>query len=92
MTVKRSSAGKRRLQASCTADLKRGNSADPTKIRPTTKRTLRGLGGRRVVLEGFGRRAPAFIAITAGGAPPLGAWLSPTELRRFVEAARKILR
>jgi len=64
----------------------------PSKIRPTTKRTVRGLGGRRIVLEGFGRHAPAFIAIAAGGTAPIGAWLSPTELRRLIEAARKILR
>ena len=63
-----------------------------SKIRPTTKRTMRGLGGRRIVLEGFGRHAPAFIAITAGNTTPIGAWLSPPELRRLVEAARKILR
>ena len=63
-----------------------------SKIRPTTKRTMRGLGGRRIVLEGFGRRAPAFLAIAAGSTAPIGAWLSPTELRRLVEAARKILR
>lgn len=62
------------------------------KIRPTTKRSIRGLGGRRIMLEGFGRRAPAFIAIAAGDTAPIGAWLSPTELRRLVEAAKKILR
>jgi len=64
----------------------------PPKIRPTTKRTVRALGGRRVMIEGFGPRAPVFIAIAAGGAPPIGAWLSQAELRRLVEAARKILR
>lgn len=62
------------------------------KIRPTSKRTLRALAHRRVVLEGFGPRSPAFIAITARGSAPIGAWLSPTELRRLIEAARKILR
>ncbi len=62
------------------------------KARPTTRRTLRALGGRRVVLEGFGRRAPTFVAIAGGNDAPIGAWLSPTELRRFVEAARRILR
>lgn len=62
------------------------------KIRPTTRRTLRALGGRRVVVEGFGRRSPAFVAITGGGDAPIGAWLSPTELRRFVDVARRILR
>lgn len=60
--------------------------------RPTTRRTLRALGGRRVVVEGFGRRAPTFVAITGCSDVPVGAWLSPAELRRFVEAARKILR
>ena len=44
------------------------------------------------MLQGFGRRAPAFIAIAANDTAPIGAWLSPTELRRLVEAARKILR
>lgn len=62
------------------------------KIRPTTRRTLRALGGRRIVVEGFGRRAPTFVAIAAGGDAPIGAWLSPAELRRFVEAARRILK
>ena len=62
------------------------------KIRPTTKRTLRALGGRRIVVEGFGRRAPVFVAITGGGDAPIGAWISPSELRRLVETARKILR
>jgi len=62
------------------------------KIRPTTRRTLRALGGRRVVVEGFGRRAPAFVAISGGSDVPVGAWLSPNELRRLVEAARRILR
>jgi hypothetical protein len=65
---------------------------DEKKVRPMIKRTLRALGGRRIVLEGFGRRAPAFVAITAGGSPPIGAWLSPAELRRFIDAARRILR
>jgi hypothetical protein len=62
------------------------------KIRPTTRRTLRALGGRRIVVEGFGRRAPTFVAIAAGGDVPIGAWLSPAELRRFVETARRILK
>jgi hypothetical protein len=62
------------------------------KIRPTTRRTLRALGGRRIVVEGFGRRAPAFVAISGGGDAPVGAWLSPAELRRFVDAAKRILR
>lgn len=62
------------------------------KVRPTTRRTLRALGGRRIVIEGFGRLAPTFVAITAGGEAPIGAWLSPTELRRFVETVRRILK
>lgn len=66
--------------------------ATARKARPTTRRTLRALGGRRVVVEGFGRSAPTFVAIRGGGAGPIGAWLSPAELRRFVEAARRILR
>jgi len=64
----------------------------PAKVRPSTRRTLRALGGRRVVIEGFGRRAPAFVAIAAGDDPPIGAWLSPGELRRFVDVARRILK
>jgi hypothetical protein len=91
MTAKRHKARRKHLQTSSTADPKRINSEAPAKIRPTTKRTLQGLGGRRVLLEGFGRQAPAFIAITAGSSPPIGAWLSPAELRRFVEAAKRIL-
>jgi hypothetical protein len=65
---------------------------DERKVRPTTKRTLRALGGRRIVIEGFGRRSPAFMAIAAGADAPIGAWLSPTELRRLVEAVRRILK
>jgi hypothetical protein len=65
--------------------------AAPT-IRPKTKRTLRVLGGRRVVVEGFGRRAPAFVAILGGGGVPVGAWLSPSQLRCLVETARRILK
>ena len=68
--------------------MKRGEA----KIRPTTRRTLRALGGRRVVVEGFGRRSPTFVAIAGGSDVPVGAWLSPTELRRFIEAARRILK
>ena len=62
------------------------------KIRPKTRRTLRALAGRRIVVEGFGRRSPTFVAITGGSEAPIGAWLSPGELRRLVEAARRILR
>jgi hypothetical protein len=64
----------------------------PSKSRPTTRRTLRALGGRRVVIEGFGKRAPTLVAIGGSGEAPAGAWLSPAELRRFVEVARKILK
>jgi len=63
-----------------------------TAIRPTTRRTLRARDGRRFVIEGFGRRAPVFVAITGGGLVPASAWLSPTELRRLIDAARRILR
>lgn len=62
------------------------------KVRPKTRRTLRALGGRRIVVEGFGRRAPAFVAIVGGKEAPIGAWLSPAALRKLVEAARRILR
>lgn len=62
------------------------------KVRPKTRRTLRALGGRRIVVEGFGRRAPTFVAIVGGNEAPIGAWLSPAMLRKLVEAARRILR
>lgn len=62
------------------------------KVRPKTRSTLRALGGRRIVVEGFGRRAPTFVAIAGGSEAPIGAWLSPAALRRLVEAARRILR
>jgi hypothetical protein len=62
------------------------------KVRPTTRRVFRARGGRRVVVEGFGRRSPTFVAITGGGVVPASAWLSRAELRRLVEAARRILR
>jgi len=65
---------------------------DETKIRPTIKRTFRALQGRRVVIEGFGRRAPAFIAIGGSSDVPVGAWLSPADLRRLVETAKRILK
>lgn len=61
-------------------------------IRPKTRRSLRALGGRHIVLEGFGRRAPAYITIGGASDVPVGAWISPSELRKLVEAARKILR
>ena len=62
------------------------------KIRPTTRRTLRALGGRKVVVEGFGGRSPTFVAIAGGSDAPIGAWLSPGELRKFVKAAMRILK
>lgn len=62
------------------------------KVRPTTRRTLRARGGRRVIVEGFGRRAPTFVAIVGGSEVPSVAWLSPRELRRFVETAKRILK
>lgn len=64
-------------------------------VRPTTRRTrrtLRALGGRRVVVEGFGKRSPTFVAIIGGDEAPRVAWLSPAELRRFADVARKILK
>jgi hypothetical protein len=45
-----------------------------------------------VVVEGFGPSSPTFVAIAGGDAVPIGAWLSPAELRRFVETARRILK
>lgn len=64
--------------------------SDP--VRPKMRRTLRALNGRRVVVEGYGRRAPAFVAIAGSSDVPVGAWLTPVELRRFVEVARRILK
>lgn len=66
--------------------------ASASSIKPTSRRTLRALGGRRIVVEGFGRSAPTYVAISGGNDVPTGAWISPTELRRFVEAARRILK
>lgn len=62
------------------------------KIKPRVRATLRALGGRRIVVEGFGRDAPAFVVVAGGGGCPEGAWLSPRELRRLVDTARKILK
>ena len=62
------------------------------KARPTTRCTLRALSDRRIMIEGFGRRAPTFVAISGGSDVPVGAWLSPGELRRLVAVARRILR
>jgi hypothetical protein len=69
----------------------RQSSVTP-KVRPTTRRTLRALGGRRVVVEGFGRRAPTFVAIAGGNEAPSSAWLSRGELRRFADVVRRILK
>jgi hypothetical protein len=60
--------------------------------RPTTRCTLRALGGRRVIVEGFGRGAPAFVTIAGSSDVPVSAWLSPRELRRLVETAKRILK
>ena len=62
------------------------------KVRPKTRRTLRALGGRRVVIEGFGRRSPTFVSIAGCSDVPVGAWLTPPELRRLVDAGKKILK
>jgi hypothetical protein len=62
------------------------------KVKPRVKTTLRALGGRRVVIEGYGRRAPAFVAVAGGGYAPSVAWLSPAALRRLANTARKILK
>jgi hypothetical protein len=56
--------------------------------RPRVKATLRALASRRVVVESYGRRTPTFIAVAGGE----GAWLSPRELRRLADVARRILR
>ena len=66
--------------------------APASSIKPTSRRTLRALGGRRVVIEGFGRSAPTFVAISGGNDVPTGAWLSSSQLRRLVETARRILK
>lgn len=61
-------------------------------LRATTRRTLRALGDRRIVIEGFGKHSPTLVTIVGGSEAPSGGWLSPSELRRFVEVARKILK
>jgi hypothetical protein len=61
-------------------------------VRPSSRRTLRALGGRRIVIENYGKHAPTFIAIAGSSDVPVGAWLSRSELRRFVETAKKILK
>ncbi len=62
------------------------------KINPanTTRRTIRALGGRHVVIKAFSGRA--FVSIAGGSDVPVGAWLSAGELRHFVEAAQRILK
>jgi hypothetical protein len=62
------------------------------KIRPRVKRSLRALSGRRVVIEGFGRKAPSFVMIGGGGDTPASAWLAPAELRKLIETGKKILK
>lgn len=66
--------------------------AAPSKVRPTTRRTLHALGGRRVMIEGFGKRSPTLVVIGGNGEAPAGAWLSPAALRRLIEVARRILK
>lgn len=60
--------------------------------RPKVRRTLRVLGGRRVTIEGFGPRSPTFVTISGGSDVPVGAWLSPRQLRQLIETAKKILK
>lgn len=60
------------------------------KVKARVRTTLRALDGRRVVIEGYGRRAPAFIAVAGGGYAPSAAWLSPAALRHLATAIRKI--
>jgi hypothetical protein len=45
-----------------------------------------------VAIEGFGRNSPAYLTIGGGSDIPVGAWLAPSELRKLIEAAKKILR
>jgi hypothetical protein len=46
-----------------------------------------------VILEGFGgHTTPVFIAIAGSSDIPVGAWLSRRELRRLVEAGKKLLK
>ena len=70
--------------------MKRASS--PQAVRPSTRRTLRARGGKRLIVEGFGKKAPTFVAIAGGNEVPSGAWLSPRELRRLAETARRILK
>jgi hypothetical protein len=64
-----------------------GASAPPKK-----RLTLRALGGRRVVFESYGPSLPIYVAIAGASDVPVGAWFTPTELRRFAETARRILK
>ena len=66
--------------------------APASTVKATSRRTLRALGGRRIVIEGFGGSAPTFVAISGGNDVPTGAWLSSSQLRRLVETARRILK
>jgi len=59
-----------------------------TTVRPKTRRTIRALGGRRIMIESFGRRAPMFLAISGGSDAPIGAWISPVTLRKLIKALR----
>lgn len=61
------------------------------KFKPRVKRKIRGLAGRKIVFEGFGRRAPSYLAIGTGR-DSASAWISPAELRRLVAAAKEALR
>ena len=68
-------------------------SVSTSKTRPKSRLTLRGLGGRHVIMEGFGgHTTPVFLAIAGSSDVPVGAWLSRRELRRLVEAGRKMLK
>ena len=69
-------------------DSQDGSREDPSHV---TQHTAR-LGGRRIVIEGYGRKAPALVAIVGGGETPIIAWLSPRALRRLVVAAQRILK
>jgi hypothetical protein len=59
---------------------------------PKKRLSLRALGGRRVVFESYGRRLPIYVAIAGGSDVPVGAWFTPTEMRRLAETARRILK
>ena len=56
-------------------------------VRPKRRRTLRALGGRRIVVESFGARA--FVSIAGSSDVPVGAWISARELHRLVDFARR---